>query len=217
MYVILLGAPGSGKGTQAPDLSKRLGAPHVASGDIFRENLKRGTELGKLAQSYMEKGQLVPDEVTIAIIRDRLNRPDCSKGVILDGFPRTLEQAKALDGALNAEGGKVDRVLYIRVSDEELLRRLSGRWTCRECGAVYHEQSNPPRKSGSCDTCQGQLIQRPDDTIETARNRLGVYFRETAPLIDYYRSRAVLAEIDGEQDIEGVQRDLLGRLGLEEG
>lgn len=212
MYVILLGGPGAGKGTQAPALAKELGTCHVASGDIFRENLKKGTALGLLAKSFMEKGQLVPDDVTIAMVKERLRRPDCARGAILDGFPRTLEQARALDAALASEGGRVDKVLYIKVSDEELLCRLSGRWTCRQCQAVYHEQSNPPKQAGRCDVCGGELFQRPDDTVETARNRLEVYFRETVPLIEYYRGEGALAEINGEQDIEGVQRGMLAAL-----
>lgn len=212
MYLILLGAPGAGKGTQAPALAKELGTCQVASGDIFRENLKKGTALGLLAKSFMEKGQLVPDDVTIAMVKERLRRPDCARGAILDGFPRTLEQARALDAALASEGGRVDKVLYVKVSDEELLRRLSGRWTCRQCQAVYHEQSNPPKQAGRCDVCGGELFQRPDDTVETARNRLEVYFRETVPLIEYYRGKGALAEINGEQDIEGVQRGMLAAL-----
>jgi len=184
----------------------------VASGDIFRENLKKGTELGLLAKSFMEKGQLVPDDVTIAMIKERLGRPDCARGAILDGFPRTVEQARSLDAMLAAEGRRVDNVLYIKVSNEELLRRLSGRWTCRQCQAVYHEQSNPSKEAGRCDTCGGELFQRPDDTVETARNRLEVYFRETVPLIEYYRGRDVLAELDGEQGIESVRSDILRAL-----
>lgn len=212
MDVILLGAPGSGKGTQAPALANELDVCHVASGDIFRENLKKGTELGLLAKSFMEKGQLVPDDVTIAMIKERLGRPDCARGAILDGFPRTVEQARSLDAMLAAEGRRVDNVLYIKVSNEELLRRLSGRWTCRQCQAVYHEQSNPSKEAGRCDTCGGELFQRPDDTVETARNRLEVYFRETVPLIEYYRGRDVLAELDGEQGIESVRSDILRAL-----
>lgn len=212
MYIILLGAPGAGKGTQAPALATRLEVPHIASGDIFRENLKQGTELGVLAKSYMEKGQLVPDDVTIAMVKDRLSRPDCARGAILDGFPRTTEQARALDQALAAQGRGVNKVILVDVAEDELIRRLSGRWTCRQCQAVYHEVSNPPKRQGQCDACGGELFQRPDDTVETARNRLAVYFRETAPLIAYYREKGVLAEVNGQQDIEGVQRDMFAAL-----
>lgn len=212
MYVMLLGAPGAGKGTQAHVLAEQLNLAHVASGDLFREALKQGTELGLLAKSYMDRGELVPDEVTIAMIKERLAKPDCAKGVILDGFPRTIEQAKALDNALSEMDKRIDKVLYIKVSNEELIRRLSGRWICRNCQASFHESSRPPKKVGVCDECGGELYQRSDDTVETARKRLEVYFEQTAPLIDYYCRAGVLADINGEQEIEMVQRDLLAAL-----
>lgn len=212
MYVILLGPPGAGKGTQAVTLADRLGLAHVASGDLFRDALAQGTELGLLAKSYMERGALVPDEVTTAMVMERLAKPDCAKGAVLDGFPRTTEQAKALDKALAEQGKAVDKVLYINVSNEELLRRLSGRWICRKCQATFHEISRPPAKPGVCDSCQGELYQRPDDTVETARRRLDVYFAQTAPLIGYYRDAGKLIEVNGEQTIEDVQKDMVSAL-----
>src|SRR5438094_770670 len=215
MYVLLFGAPGAGKGTQAVTLRERLGLAHVASGDIFRENLGKGTELGLLAKTYMDLGKLVPDDLTIRMILDRLSRPDCAAGVLLDGFPRTIEQARALDEALAAQDHKIDAVLYLRVGDDELLRRLSSRWICRTCQTPYNAQSKPPKVPGVCDLDGGELYQRADDSIEAARNRLEVYFRETAPLITYYEERGVLKEVDGEQEPNQVTRDLLRALGLE--
>lgn len=207
-FVVLLGAPGVGKGTQAALLEKALGIPHVASGDLFREAIKQGTELGRLAKSYMDKGELVPDEVTIAMVRQRLAEPDCQRGAILDGFPRTIEQAEALEAALAEEGKAINAVLYIKASEETLLARLAGRWTCRRCGAVYHSLFDPPKEAGKCDRCGGELYQRPDDTPETQRRRIQVYLAQTAPLIDYYRRKGLLVEIDGEGSIEEVQAEL---------
>lgn len=209
MYLILLGAPGAGKGTQATTLSKELGLPHIASGDLFRENLGKKTELGLLAKSYMDRGALVPDEVTIKMILERLARPDTANGAILDGFPRTLEQAKALDEALAPQGKKVDKVLYIKVSTDELLRRLAGRWICRACQTPFHMVSNPPKVAGKCDACGGELYQRDDDTVETAKNRLEVYFAQTAPLIAYYTEKGVLVEAHGENSVEQVGKELV--------
>lgn len=209
-HIILLGAPGSGKGTQADTLKRSLGLAHVASGDLFREAAHKGTELGKLAQTYMHKGELVPDEVTVAMVLERLRDPDCSAGAILDGFPRTLEQARALDEALQQQCGKgIDRVLYIEVPQGELLKRLGGRWICRQCQQPYHIVNFPPEVEGRCDRCRGELYQRQDDSIETARKRLAVYFAQTAPLITYYGEKSVLARIDGAQAVEAVGRDLL--------
>lgn len=213
MYVVLLGPPGAGKGTQAVALADRLGVAHVASGDLFREALAQGTELGLLAKSYMERGALVPDEVTIALVMERLSQADCAGGAVLDGFPRTIDQARALDAALAERDRAVDKVLYIGVSNEELLRRLSGRWICRNCQATFHEINRPPRRPGFCDACDGELYQRLDDTAETARQRLEVYFAQTAPLIEYYREAGKLAEVNGEQAIPSVQADLLKALG----
>lgn len=193
-------------------LAKETGLAHVASGDIFREAAASGSELGLLAKSYMDRGELVPDDVTIRMVLERISRPDCAKGVILDGFPRTVEQAVALDAALAEMGKAIGKVLYIKVSTEELLRRLSGRWICRQCQTPYHMVSAPPQVVGKCDRCGGELYQRADDTIETARNRLGVYFRQTAPLIGYYERAGKLLEVNGEQDVEVVGREMLATL-----
>jgi len=209
LHFILLGAPGAGKGTQAVTLSKRLGLSHIASGDIFRQEQASGSELGNVAKSYMEKGLLVPDEVTVKMILGRIAAPDCAKGVILDGFPRTLEQAKALDEALAGNGKSVSMVLYIKVSTEELLRRLSGRWICRDCQAPYNVVESPPRVEGKCDHCGGELYQRADDTEETAKKRLDVYVAQTLPLIEYYNKAGKLVEIDGEGKIEDVTQALV--------
>ncbi len=214
MNLVLLGPPGAGKGTQAALLSQRLGIPHVASGDLFREAMKKGTGLGEKAQSYIERGVLVPDEVTNAMIEERLKEPDCAKGVILDGFPRTIEQARALEGILAERGKKIDRVLVIQVSEGTLVERLSGRRTCRRCQANYHILFNPPQKEGACDKCGGDLYQRSDDKEETVRRRVRVYIEETAPLIDRYRGQGLLTEIDGEQGIESVQGRILSALSL---
>ncbi|MEK7681432.1 MAG: adenylate kinase [Chloroflexota bacterium] len=214
MHVILLGAPGAGKGTQAATLQQELKLAHVASGDLFREHQQKGTELGLLAKSYMEKGQLVPDEVTIRMVLERIERPDCAQGAILDGFPRTIEQARALDQALTQRNKAIDKVLYIVVSEAELVRRLSDRWICRSCQTPYNVTSAPPRVAGKCDRCGGQLYQRADDTPETARNRLRVYFQQTMPLIEYYQKAGKLTEVNGEQEIDKVRGDLLRSLNV---
>jgi adenylate kinase len=211
MRVIILGAPGAGKGTQAALLSEKLGLAHIASGDLFRQAQDRGDELGAIAKSYMERGLLVPDEVVIEMILERIAAPDCIQGFILDGFPRTMQQAQALDHALRANG--IDQVLYIKVSDEELIRRLSGRLLCRNCQAPYHVINNPPRMPGRCDLCGGELYQRPDDDEETVRKRIEVYMAQTMPVIDYYAKMGKLTAVDGEQDIEAVSNDLLAALG----
>jgi adenylate kinase len=215
MRVIILGAPGAGKGTQAALLSEKLGLAHIASGDLFRQAQDRGDELGAIAKSYMEKGLLVPDEVVIKMILQRIAAPDCSQGFILDGFPRTLEQAQALDQALSANG--IDQVLYIKVSDEELIRRLSGRVLCRNCQAPYHVINNPPRMPGRCDLCGGDLYRRPDDAEETVRKRIEVYMAQTVPVIDYYAKMGKLTAVDGEQDIDAVSNYLLAALALGKG
>jgi adenylate kinase len=212
LNVILLGAPGAGKGTQAVTISKKLGLAHIASGDLFRKEQESGSELGKIAKSYMEKGQLVPDDVTVRMVLGRIAAPDCVKGFLLDGFPRTLEQAKALDKALAAQGKRIDRVLYIKVSVKELLRRLSGRWICRNCQAPYNIVELPPKVKGKCDRCGGELYQRADDTEETARKRLDVYFNQTMPLIEYYTKSGTLVEVNGEQGVEAVGRDVIAVL-----
>ena len=212
LHVILLGAPGAGKGTQAVEISQRLGLAHVASGDLFRQEQDSGSELRKVAKSYMEKGLLVPDEVTVGMILGRIAAPDCAKGILLDGFPRTLEQAKALEQALAEENKGIDLVLYIKVSNEELLRRLSGRWICRNCQAPYNIVEVPPKVAGKCDQCSGELYQRADDTEETARKRLDVYFAQTMPLIEYYIKAGKLVEINGEKGIEAVGEDLIAAI-----
>ena len=212
MRLILLGAPGSGKGTQAKNIAEKVGITHVASGDLFRAAATRGDDLGKQAKYYMEKGLLVPDEITIKMILERIDAPDCSKGVMLDGFPRTLEQAKALDQALGKKKQKIDRVFYIKVSIDELVRRLSGRFICRKCQAPYHKVSSPPKKEGKCDKCGGELYQRADDIPETVRKRIEVYTKETSPLIDYYKKAKKLVEIKGEGNIDSITENIIASL-----
>ncbi len=211
-YIVLLGPPGAGKGTQAQIISEKLGLPHISSGDIFRENLKGQTKLGKLAEGYMKRGELVPDDVTIAMIRDRLSRPDCKPGALLDGFPRTPAQAEALDSMLAEFGGKVNAVPYISVPENVLIERLTGRWTCRAQGHVFHEKYNPPKTPGICDYDGSELYQREDDKAETVINRIRVYLDQTLPLIEYYQKQGVLIEVDGTQPIEKVSEDLLAAL-----
>ncbi len=209
LYIVLLGAPGAGKGTQARLLSEALEIPHIASGELFREHIGNQTELGRLAKRYMDRGELVPDEITIQMVMERLDRPDCARGAILDGFPRTVVQAEALDKELESKGLRVGLVPYIKIGEETAVARLSGRWICRQCQATYHTLLNPPQKPGVCDRCGGELYQRSDDKPETVRHRLQVYLEQTAPLIEYYRARGVLVEIDGEQEVEKVQKQLL--------
>jgi len=212
-FIVLLGPPGVGKGTQAKNIAESTGLPHISSGDLFRENIKNASELGKLAQSFMNKGELVPDDVTIAMIRDRLSRPDCKGGALLDGFPRTTVQAEVLEKLLAEFGGRVNYVPYIAASETVLVERLSGRWTCKEQGHVFHEKYNPPKKSGVCDMDGSLLYQRDDDKAETVTRRIQVYFAQTAPLIAYYRERGLLSEIDGARPIDQVTADLLAVLG----
>lgn len=206
MYTIFLGAPGAGKGTQAAALAEQLNLTHLASGDLFRQSMAHGTGLGKQAKAYMEKGELVPDELTTKMILERMMAPDNLKGVILDGFPRTLPQAEALEKALAEMDKAIDKVIYIRVSEEELQERLSGRWICRNCQTPYHAINSPPSVMGKCDKCGGELYQRPDDTVEAIKRRLQVYFTETAPLIDYYRASGKLVEVDGEGEVVTVRQ-----------
>ena len=208
-FIVLLGPPGAGKGTQAEAISTKLHLPHISSGDLFRENLKNQTELGKLAAIFINKGELVPDDVTIAMVKERLSRPDCAEGALLDGFPRTPAQATALGSILSELGGRVQTVPYICVPDDVLIERLSGRWTCRQAGHVFHEKYNPPRRPGICDIDGSELYQREDDQAETVKNRIRVYLEQTQPLIDYYRQRGVLAEVDGKKPIKQVTKDLL--------
>ncbi len=212
MYIILLGAPGAGKGTQAAVVAQKLNLVHLATGDLFRQALEAGTRLGVKAKSYMEKGMLVSDEITIQMVLDRLSAPDCKAGVILDGFPRNLQQAEALDKALAQKARAIDKVVYIKVSEEALLKRLSGRWICRNCQAPYHAIDSPPKVKGKCDRCGGELYQRPDDTAGTVKKRLEVYFNETAPLINYYTRAGKLVEIDGEGNIEQVSKRIVSAL-----
>jgi adenylate kinase len=208
LRLVLLGAPGSGKGTQAERLSQATGLAHIASGDLFRQAEREGTQLGKIAKSYMGKGLLVPDEVTIKMILEHIDR--INQEFMLDGFPRTIQQAQALDKALGEKG--IEKAIYIKVSEKELLRRLGGRWICKQCQAPYHLVSSPPKIAGKCDVCGGELYQRADDTVETAQKRLEVYFAQTAPLIDYYRQDGRLVEIEGERTIEEVNRELVALL-----
>ena len=208
-YIVLLGPPGAGKGTQAEVLAEKTGLAHISSGDIFRENLKAQTELGKLAQGFMNRGELVPDDVTIAMIRERLSRPDCKAGAILDGFPRTPAQAHALSEMLAQLDGKVVSVPYISVPPAVLIERLSGRWTCRAQGHIYHSQYHPPVKAGVCDEDGSELYQREDDQPATVERRIRVYLDQTTPLIDHYRQAGLLVEIDGTQSIEQVTSALL--------
>jgi adenylate kinase len=211
-YVVLLGPPASGKGTQAAQLREALKLPHIASGDLFRENLKKQTELGLKARGYMDRGELVPDDITIAMVMERLGRPDCAGGALLDGFPRTIAQAEALDQALAAQGRKISVVPYIAVPDEVLIERVSGRRLCRVCGESYHVRFNPPQQPGVCDNDGGELYQRDDDRPETVRKRLKVYWEQTSPLIGYYRHQGVLVEINGDQSIGQVQAELRAAL-----
>jgi adenylate kinase len=216
MYVILLGAPGAGKGTQAKVLSEKLGIAHVSSGDLLRDNIKRGTALGIEAKGYMDRGELVPDNTVINMIAQHLATPVCEKGAMLDGFPRTIPQADALSKALvDGFQKELSAVLYIKVESEELLRRLSGRWICRVCQTPYHEITNPPKVTGVCDFDGGELYQREDDTRATAEHRLQVYFNQTMPLIEYYRNRNLLVDINGQQSVELVTEDLLKALSPE--
>jgi adenylate kinase len=211
-FIVLLGPPGVGKGTQAKILSERTKLAHISSGDMFRENLKNQTELGKLAQTYMTRGELVPDDVTIRMIRDRLSRPDCKAGAILDGFPRTPTQAEALESILAEFNGQVDAVPVIIVAGNELIERLSNRWTCRARGHIFNGKTNPPKETGKCDFDGSELYQRDDDRAETVKHRIQVYMDQTLPLITYYRDRGKLVEVDGMQSIEEVTQALMDAL-----
>jgi len=214
MYIILLGAPGAGKGTQAGILSSELNLPHVASGDLFREALKKETDLGLLAKSYMERGELVPDEITIRMILRRIEMLDCVSGCLLDGFPRTLAQAEALDKGLADKGEHVDKVIYVKVSDEELMKRLGGRWLCRDCQTPYHLLTAPPKVPGKCDKCGGELYQRDDDKEGTIKERLRVFFAQTIPIVDYYRNQNKLIEVNGDRRIQEVAKEIIPSLGV---
>jgi adenylate kinase len=210
--IILLGPPGAGKGTQAVVLAERLGVPHISTGDMFRKAVKGQTPMGLEAKRYMDSGALVPDEVTIGIVRDRLSLEDCARGFLLDGFPRTVYQAEALEGILRDLGKSLDAVLCINAAAKALIDRISGRRTCKDCGALYHVSYSPSGKTGICDICGGPLYQRDDDKEETVRRRLEVYDRQTRPLVDFYRSKGLLADIDGDQDKAQVTKAILAIL-----
>ena len=213
MKIIMLGAPGAGKGTQAKMIADKYGIPHISTGDIFRANIKNGTELGKKAKEYMDQGLLVPDELTCDLVVDRIAQPDAAKGYVLDGFPRTIPQAEALTNALKARGESVDYAIDVDVPDDNIVNRMGGRRACLACGATYHIAFNPPAKEGICDVCGKELVLRDDDKPETVQKRLDVYHAQTQPLIDYYTKAGVLRSVDGTQDIDKVFGDITGILG----
>ncbi|WP_026527218.1 adenylate kinase [Butyrivibrio sp. VCD2006] len=213
MKIIMLGAPGAGKGTQAKMIADKYQVPHISTGDIFRANIKNGTELGKKAKSYMDQGQLVPDELTVEILLDRVAQDDCKNGYVLDGFPRTIPQADVLDKELTKLGDKVDFAINVDVPDENIIRRMSGRRACLKCGATYHIEHIPPKQEGICDTCGSELVQRDDDKPETVKNRLNVYHEQTQPLIDYYTKKNILKTVDGTKDMQEVFNEITGILG----
>ena len=213
MKIIMLGAPGAGKGTQAKMIADKYGVPHVSTGDIFRANIKNGTELGMEAKKYMDQGLLVPDELTVKILLDRVSQPDCKNGYVLDGFPRTIPQAEALDAALSKMGEKIDYAIDVDVPDENIVKRMSGRRACVSCGATYHVVHVPPKKEGICDRCGSELILRDDDKPETVKNRLDVYHKQTQPLIDFYTKKGVLKTVDGTVDMQDVFKAIVAILG----
>ena len=213
MKIVMLGAPGAGKGTQAKKIAGKYGIPHVSTGDIFRANIKNGTKLGMQAKAYMDAGNLVPDEITIGMLLDRIHQEDCEKGYVLDGFPRTIPQAESLTAALKERGESIDYAIDVDVPDENIIRRMSGRRACLSCGATYHIVYNAPKKEGVCDQCGEPLVLRDDDKPETVQNRLNVYHRQTQPLIDYYKKEGVLAQVGGTQDMEQVFQDIVKILG----
>ena len=214
MKIIMLGAPGAGKGTQAKKIAEVCKVPHISTGDIFRANIKNGTELGKKAKEYMDQGLLVPDELTCNLVVDRIQQSDCADGYILDGFPRTIPQAEALTNALNAIDQKMDYAINVEVPDENIIGRMSGRRACVGCGATYHVIYNPTKVEGICDTCGEKLILRDDDQPETVKNRLNVYHEQTQPLIDYYNAQGILVEVDGTKNMDDVFADILDVLGV---
>jgi adenylate kinase len=212
MHIIMLGAPGAGKGTQADILSQEMNLPHIASGDLFRKALEKRTEVGLLAKSYMDKGELVPDEVAIKMILERIDQPDCAAGCLLDGFPRTLHQAEVLNKAFREQGKTIDKAIYIEVPNEELVKRLSGRRLCRFCQTPYHIISSPPKTPGKCDKCGGELYQRSDDKEETVKERLSIFFTQTIPILDYYKKQSQLIKVNGNLGIQGVAREIISAL-----
>ena len=213
MKIIMLGAPGAGKGTQAKMIADKYGVPHVSTGDIFRANIKNGTELGMEAKKYMDQGLLVPDELTVKILLDRVSQPDCKNGYVLDGFPRTIPQAEVLDKALAELGESIDYAIDVDVPDENIVKRMSGRRACVSCGATYHVVHVPPKKEGICDRCGSELIPRDDDKPETVKNRLDVYHKQTQPLIDFYTKKGVLKTVDGTVDMQDVFKAIVAILG----
>ena len=204
MKIVMLGAPGAGKGTQAEKLASKYGLPHVSTGDIFRKNIKEGTELGKEAKSYMDAGALVPDELTVRLLLDRVSNDDCDLGYILDGFPRTIPQAEALDRELAKLEGKIDFAINVEVPDDNIIERMSGRRACLKCGATYHLQYIPPKQEGICDECGSELVIRDDDKPETVKKRLATYHEQTQPLVYYYKKQGVYHEVDGTKDVDSV-------------
>ena len=213
MKIIMLGAPGAGKGTQAKKIAAQYSIPHISTGDIFRANIKNNTELGQKAKTYMDKGELVPDSLVVDLIMDRFKEADCANGYVLDGFPRTIPQAEALDNALKANGEKVDFAINVEVPDENIINRMSGRRACVGCGATYHIKYNPTKVEGVCDACGEKLILRDDDKPETVKNRLSVYHEQTQPLIEYYTGKGVLKEVDGTQPMDDVFAAIVKILG----
>lgn len=213
MKIVMLGAPGAGKGTQANMIAEKYNIPHISTGDIFRANIKNGTELGKEAKGYMDKGQLVPDELTVKLLLDRVAQADCKNGYVLDGFPRTIPQAEVLDSELTKNGEKLDYAIDVDVPDENIIHRMGGRRACLKCGATYHVEYVPPKKEGICDVCGSELVLRDDDKPETVKNRLKVYHDQTQPLIEYYTKQNVLHSVDGTQDVNKVFSDITEMLG----
>ena len=213
MKIVMLGAPGAGKGTQAKMIAEEYGIPHVSTGDIFRANVSKGTQLGVEAKKYMDQGLLVPDELTVKILLDRVAKEDCAGGYVLDGFPRTIPQAQVLDEALDKLGEKLDYAIDVDVPDENIVRRMSGRRACLKCGATYHVEHIPPKAEGICDTCGSELVLRDDDRPETVQNRLKVYHDQTQPLIEYYTGKGVLRTVDGTMDMQDVFRSIVEILG----
>jgi adenylate kinase len=212
MYVVMLGPPGAGKGTQADILSEEMDLPHVASGDLFRRALEEKTDVGLMAKDYMDRGELVPDEITVKMILERVNQPDCTLGCVFDGFPRTLAQGEALDKAFEARGKNIDKAVYIDVPNEELVKRLSGRWLCRRCQTPYHVTNSPPRVPGKCDRCGGELYQRSDDREETVEERLRVFFAQTVPILDYYQEQGKLIRVNGNLEAQEVAKEIISAL-----
>jgi adenylate kinase len=213
MKIIMLGAPGAGKGTQAKQIANKYGVPHISTGDIFRANIKEGTELGTKAKGYMDQGLLVPDELTVALVADRINQPDCEKGFVLDGFPRTIPQAEVLDKTLNELNTAMDYAINVDVTDESIIERMAGRRACLDCGATYHIKTIPTKVEGICDTCGSKVVLREDDKPETVKKRLEVYHQQTQPLIDYYQNQNILRTVDGLQPMDQVFNAIVEILG----